>query len=138
VRGGGAHDVHRRHRLGRRDGRRKLVGIVTERDIVCHLAKGLDTFATPRRDPAASSPTVSPCATDRECAALMRAHRTRHVLVKEGDEILGVVSMLDLADLVVEEQERTIDQLESYIGGGRCKQLSTPVCSVFDRRSSAA
>jgi CBS domain-containing protein len=117
----------------------KLVGIVTERDIVCHLAKGLDTFATPlgavmQPDP----PSVSPCATDAECAAAMRAHRTRHLLVRDGEEIVGVVSMLDLADLVVQEQERTIDQLESYIGGGRCRQLSTPVCTVFDRKSHAA
>lgn len=117
----------------------RLVGIVTERDIVCHLAKGLDTFATPLGAlMRADQPSVSPCATDAQCAAVMRAHRSRHVLVKDGEEIVGVVSMLDLADLVVEEQERTIDQLESYIGGGRCKQLSTPVCSVFDRKSHAA
>jgi signal-transduction protein with cAMP-binding, CBS, and nucleotidyltransferase domain len=117
-----------------------LVGLVTERDIVGHLAAGLDTFATPlgailRPE----QPSVSPCATDRECAALMRTQRTRHVLVKDGEEIVGVVSMLDLVDLVVEEKEWRIDQLESYIGGGRCRQLSAePVCSMFDRRTSAA
>ena len=116
-----------------------LVGLVTERDIVGHLAAGLDTFATPlgailRPD----QPSVSPCATDRECAAVMRARRTRHVLVKDGDEIVGVVSMLDLVDLVVEEKEWRIDQLESYIGGGRCRQLSEPVCSIFGRRVQAA
>lgn len=116
-----------------------LVGLVTERDVVCHLAKGLDTFATPLAAILrADQPVVSPCATDRECAAVMRAHRTRHVLVKEGNEIVGVVSMLDLAELVLEERESRIDQLESYIGGGRCQQLSKPVCSVFDRRASAA
>lgn len=116
-----------------------LVGLVTERDIVAHLAEGHDTFATslgailrPEQ------PSVSPCATDRECAAVMRAHRTRHVLVKDGEEVLGVVSMLDLADLVVEERESRIDQLESYIGGGRCQQLSKPVCSVFGRSAEAA
>jgi len=52
--------------------------------------------------------------------------------------MVGVVSMLDLADLVVEEKEWRIDQLESYIGGGRCRQLSAPVCSVFARRVEAA
>jgi len=99
-----------------------LVGLVTERDIVGHLAAGLDTFATPlgailRPD----QPSVSPCATDRECAAVMRARRTRHVLVKDG-----------------EEKEWRIDQLESYIGGGRCRQLSEPVCSIFGRHVQAA
>jgi hypothetical protein len=46
--------------------------------------------------------------------------------------------MLDLADLVVEERDSRIDQLESYIGGGRCQQLSRPVCSVFGRAAQAA
>ncbi len=117
----------------------KVVGLVTERDLVRHLAAGGDTFATalgailrPEQ------PSVSPCATDRECAELMRAHRTRHVLGKDGDEVLGVVSMLDLADLVVEERESRIDQLESYIGGGRCQQLARPVCSVFGKTAQAA
>jgi predicted transcriptional regulator len=117
----------------------KIVGLVTERDLVRHLGAGGDTFATAlgailRPD----QPSVSPCATDRECAEVMRAHRTRHVLVKDGEEVLGVVSMLDLADLVVEERESRIDQLESYIGGGRCQQLSKPLCSVFAKAASAA
>jgi signal-transduction protein with cAMP-binding, CBS, and nucleotidyltransferase domain len=117
----------------------KLVGLVTERDLVRHVAAGGDTFATPLAALLRpEQPSVSPCATDRECAELMRAHRTRHLLVKDGEEILGVVSMLDLADLVVEERESKIDQLESYIGGGRCQQLSKPVCSVFGRSAQAA
>jgi CBS domain-containing protein len=113
----------------------KLVGLVTERDIVCKLAAGVDAGETPLRALLrAEQPTVSPCASDRECAATMRAHRTRHVLVKDGEEIVGVVSMLDLADLVLEEKEWRIDQLETYIGGGRCEKLSEPVCSMFDHR----
>jgi CBS domain-containing protein len=116
-----------------------LVGLVTERDIVLHLASGKDTFAAPlgailRPD----QPSISPCATDTECAAIMRAYWTRHLLVKDANEVVGVVSMLDLADLVVEEKEARIDQLESYIGGGRCQQLSKPVCSMFDHRATAS
>lgn len=119
-----------------KDGR--LVGLVTERDIVLALAAGASAATEIGALVRETQPTVSPCATDRECASLMRAHRTRHVLVKDGAEIVGVVSMLDLVDLVVEEQEYRIDQLESYIGGGRCSQLSAPVCSIFDRRVQAA
>lgn len=124
--------------VGVTDGGR-LVGLVTERDVVCRLGSGIDPAATPIRELLRENqPAVSPCATDRECASLMRAHRTRHLLVKEREEIVGVVSMLDLVDLVVEEQEYRIDQLESYIGGGRCEKLSEPVCTIFDRRASAA
>ncbi len=116
-----------------------LVGIVTERDMVLHLASGKDTFATPLGEIVRpDQPAVSPCATDVECATLMRAYRTRHLLVKDGSEVVGVISMLDLADLVVGEKESRIDQLESYIGGGRCQQLSKPVCSMFDHRANAA
>jgi CBS domain-containing protein len=117
----------------------RLIGLVTERDIVLGLATGLEVGKTEigalLRE---GQPAVSPCATDRECASLMRAHRTRHLLVRENEEIVGVVSMLDLVDLVVEEKEYRIDQLESYIGGGRCSQLSAPVCSIFDRRVQPA
>jgi CBS domain-containing protein len=116
----------------------RLVGLVTERDIVLGLAAGVAARTEIGALLRESQPSVSPCATDRECAAIMRAHRTRHVLVQEAGEIVGVVSMLDLVDLVVEEKEYRIDQLESYIGGGRCRQLSEPVCAVFDRRVQVA
>jgi CBS domain-containing protein len=117
----------------------RLVGLVTERDLVAALAAGHDPARTEVRALVREErPAASPCATDRECANLMRAHRTRHVLVKEGEEIVGVVSLLDLVDLVVEEKEWRIDQLESYICGGRCRQLSEPLCTVFGRRVRAA
>ena len=63
----------------------------------------------------------------------MRSRRTRHLAVKDGDQIVGVVSMLDLVELVAEESEWRIDQLESYIGGGRTRQLSQPIAAVFAR-----
>jgi CBS domain-containing protein len=117
----------------------RLVGLVTERDLVAAVAAGRDPARTEVRALVRDErPSMSPCATDLECAAVMRAHRTRHVLVKEGAEIVGVVSLLDLVDLVVEEKEWRIDQLESYIGGGRCRQLSEPVCTAFGRKVEAA
>ena len=39
--------------------------------------------------------------------------------------------MLDLVDLVVEEKQWDIDQLESYIRGGRARQLSEPILTMF-------
>ncbi len=120
-----------------RDGR--LVGLVTERDLVVRVTGQLDPAKTSLGEVLrADQPSVPACATDRECASLMRAHRTRHVLVKEGAEVVGVVSMLDLVDLVVEEKEWRIDQLESYIGGGRCRQLSEPICTMFEHQANAA
>lgn len=113
-----------------RDG--KLVGLVTDRELVEAVALG----AHPARSPLAGAmradfPAVTPQSTDAECAQLMRKHRTRHLLVKEGEALVGVISMLDLVDLVVEEKQWSIDQLESYIRGGRAWQLSAPMTTLF-------
>lgn len=112
----------------------KLVGLVTERDLVAGVLGRVDPDRTSLGEAMrADQPTVSPRATERECAELMRSRRTRHLAVKDGAEIVGVVSMLDLVELVVQESEYRIDQLETYIGGGRTRQLSQPIAAVFAR-----
>jgi CBS domain-containing protein len=62
-------------------------------------------------------PRVTPASTDTECLALMRDHVTRHLLVAEGGEIVGVISMRDLIRLMLAEKEWLIDQLQSFIDG---------------------
>jgi CBS domain-containing protein len=112
----------------------RIVGLVTERDLVAAVMGRLDPDRTSLGEVMpADRPTVSPFADEHECAQLMRRGHTRHLAVKDGDEIVGVVSMLDLVELVVEENEWRIDQLESYIGGGRAHQLSEPIGAVFER-----
>ena len=124
----------------RRDG--KIVGLVTERDLVARMVGLLSRGpADPERMPVGEvlrvdQPAVAPDASDRECATLMRSARTRHLAVKEDGEVVGVVSMLDLVDAVVEEKDYRIDQLESYIGGGRTRQLSTPMSTLFAHGAS--
>jgi len=111
----------------------KIVGFVTERDLVASIAAGADPGRTSlaqvmRTD----APSVTPEATDVECAQLMRLRHTRHLAVKEGRDIVGVLSLLDLVDLVVEEKQANIDQLEAYIRGGRARELTEPVATVFN------
>jgi signal-transduction protein with cAMP-binding, CBS, and nucleotidyltransferase domain len=111
----------------------RVVGLVTERDLVAGLvARG----ATAGDPPIAAVmrtdlPAVSPRASDRECAHLMRTLRTRHLPVAEMGEIVGVISMLDLVDLVVEEKQSEIESLESYIRGGRAQGLSQPTTTTI-------
>jgi CBS domain-containing protein len=66
----------------RQDG--KIVGVITERDLVARiLSRGLDC-TTPiveamRRD----VPVISPEVNEVECAELMKDHATRHLLVAD-------------------------------------------------------
>lgn len=115
-----------------------LVGLVTERDLLTALVGGAAPALTSLHAAMrADFPTVPPQATDAECAQLMRTRQTRHLLVKEGAQLIGVISMLDLVDLVVEEKQWSIDQLESYIRGGRTWQLSQPITTLFAHQRAA-
>ena len=64
-----------------------------------------------------SSPVITVSLTNsvQECMQLVTAHRLRHLPVVEGKKVVGMVSIGDLVKAVMEEQQQTIEQLESYI-----------------------
>lgn len=120
----------------RLDGR--LVGIVTERDVLAYTGEGREPARTPILQAMPARPAVvSSRATEREAAELMRAHHTRHLVVVEGEEVVGILSLMDLVSMVVDEKQWSIDLLESYIRGGRAAQLSVSTRSVFARAPEA-
>ena len=43
------------------------------------------------------------------------ARRIRHLPVVEAGKVIGMISIGDLVKAVIEDQQRTIEQLESYI-----------------------
>ena len=51
--------------------------------------------------------------------AIMTERRTRHVLVMDGNEVVGVVSIGDLVKHRLEEAQRTEQELTDYICGAR-------------------
>jgi len=58
---------------------------------------------------------VSPKTRARECMALMSSRKIRHLPVVDGDTLVGVLSIRDLLDAIIADQEHTIEQLENYI-----------------------
>ncbi len=96
----------------------KLVGLVTERDLVVRvLANGGDASRPMREAMRPGMPRVRLTASEAECTALMRDHGTRHLLVEDGDEVVGVVSMKDILQCMLEERQYLVEQLAAYING---------------------
>lgn len=95
----------------------QLVGIVSERDYTRKIAlQGKNS----RQESVASImtrevATVTPQTPTRACMSLMRERKIRHLPVVDGAKVLGMVSIRDLMDDIIEEDEQTISQLENYI-----------------------
>jgi len=95
----------------------RVVGLITERDYARNVfLKGKASPTTPVSEAMADEVlSVGREETTRDCMAIMTGKRTRHLLVMEGGELLGILSIGDLVRSVVAEQDMAIDQLEQYI-----------------------
>jgi len=98
----------------------RLIGIITERDyarkVILHGRSSRDTKV---RDIMTSSlVTVTPDYTVDECMRLVTEHRIRHLPVLDNDRLVGLISIGDLVNSIIEAQAQTINHLHSYITGG--------------------
>ncbi|MCZ6808123.1 MAG: CBS domain-containing protein [Deltaproteobacteria bacterium] len=98
----------------------KVLGIITERDYARNVfLRGKSSPTTPVHEAMERDVLfVGLKDTTRDCMAIVIGKRTRHLLVMENQELLGILSIGDLVRSIVAEQEMTIEQLEQYIHRG--------------------
>ena len=95
----------------------QLIGVVSERDYARKvILKGHSSNEVPVRQ-IMSAPvlTVRADQSVHECMHIMTEKRIRHLPVVDANGVIGVISIGDLVRAVLEEQQRTIADLEHYI-----------------------
>jgi CBS domain-containing protein len=94
-----------------------MAGIFSERDLMVRcVAKKLDLNAALIDDVMTRKVIIMESHdTYEDCINLMRQVGIRHIPVREGDKLIGIISLRDLLQFDVEEKEQKIDILHSYI-----------------------
>lgn len=97
----------------------KIEGIVSERDVVRHLAaEGAGLLAKPAS--AIMTRNVKTCSEsddEQELMSLMTDNRVRHLPVVAGGKLVGMVSIGDVVKNRIEAIEREADHMKAYIAG---------------------
>lgn len=97
----------------------KLVGMISERDyarkVVLKSRSSRETLVSEIMT--RSLITVTPDTTVDESMRLMNGHRVRHLPVLRGEQLVGMLSLGDLVNWIIDAQDAAIDQLEHYIAG---------------------
>lgn len=95
----------------------KLVGVVSERDYTRKVAlQGKNSKETKVADIMTRDViTVTPSTEATACMVLMSQKKIRHLPVLDGTQVVGLISIRDLMDDIIAEQQQTISQLTNYI-----------------------
>lgn len=99
----------------------KLIGIITERDVVFRgVANGLDPNASTVADIMTANPdTLSPNDSAADALELMQTRKYRHLPVVDNGNCIAVVSIRDLFSSVKQSLEESIRETEAFVFGDR-------------------
>jgi CBS domain-containing protein len=81
----------------------RLVGIVTERDVLRAVARGLHESSVVADCMTSDPETMDPDESTQHAAVLMIHGGFRHLPITEGDEVVGMLSIRDLMRVVLED-----------------------------------
>lgn len=97
----------------------KAAGIFTERDYLRKIALEGRSSGSTSVSEVMSSPliTVDPGESTKDAMETMTECRCRHLIVTEGEEMVGIVSLGDLVKHMLVVAEAEVEQLSSYISG---------------------
>lgn len=97
----------------------KFLGIFTERDYARKvILKGKSSKEAMVQEIMSEHPvTATPDTTIDECMKLMTSRFIRHLPVFEGEKLVGLVSIGDVVNYIIDEQISIIEDLEHYITG---------------------
>lgn len=97
----------------------RLLGIMSERDYARKvIVKGRASDSTPvSAIMTADVVTTSSLDSVNYCMGLMTERRIRHLPVVDDGVVVGVISIGDLVQAIIADQQEAIEQLEQYISG---------------------
>lgn len=95
----------------------RLVGIFSERDVLTRvISKGLDPNTAKIADVMTTKIVVAQSDEEYEsCLRKMQQAHCRHLPIVSGDQLVGMVSLRDLLMVELDEKERNLEYLQSYI-----------------------
>ena len=98
----------------------KLAGVFSERDyarkVILKGRSSKDTLVSELMSDLVYC--VSPEHTINDCMAIMTAKHIRHIPVIEEGKLMGIITIGDVVNSMISEQNITIRDLENYITGG--------------------
>ncbi len=99
------------------DNEGKLIGMFSERDyarkIILHGVSSKEAKCVDYMSNALN--TVTPETSELGCMAMMTDKHIRHLPVLDHNKIVGIISIGDVVNTIIEDQKATIMDLEKYI-----------------------